>query len=154
SGAPGRVRVSARHVPRALLVAHEDVADRTVDERVVHGQDRTARKAEHDLGGFHLQALDERLSPCELHLVLRLGRSTGKENPLRRRRGEGARNAWKPCAYVITTRRVAGERNIRPQASTDSVLVHRAGVCGAAGDRAAQELGAIARTVAAADSFV
>ncbi len=52
---------------RALFVAHEDVADRRVDQRVVDGEDGTAGEAEHDLGAFHLEALDEGLGSGELH---------------------------------------------------------------------------------------
>ena len=63
----GCVRVPLGHVARALLVAHEDVADRRVDERVVHGQDGAAREAEHDLRVLHLEALDEGLGSGELH---------------------------------------------------------------------------------------
>ncbi len=66
-GRPGGVRVAARHVSGALLVAHEDVADRRVDERVVDGQDRSAGEAEHDLHVFHLETLDEGLGAGQLH---------------------------------------------------------------------------------------
>ena len=48
-GAPGRQGVALGHVARALLVAHEDVADGRVDQRVVDGQDRAAGQAEDDL---------------------------------------------------------------------------------------------------------
>ena len=63
----GGVGVALGHVAGALLVAHEDVADRRVDERVVDGQDRTAGEAEHDLRLLHLEALDEGLGSGELH---------------------------------------------------------------------------------------
>ena len=43
AGAAGRVRVALGHVAGALLVAHEDVADRRVDQRVVDGEDGAAR---------------------------------------------------------------------------------------------------------------
>ena len=66
-GAAGGVRVALGHVAGALLVAHEDVADRRVDERVVDGEDRTAGEAEHDLRVLHLEALDECLGSGELH---------------------------------------------------------------------------------------
>ena len=67
TGPAGRVRVARRHVPGALLVAHEDVADRRVDQRVVDGEDRPAREAEHDLHAFHLETLDEGLGSGQLH---------------------------------------------------------------------------------------
>ena len=100
--APGGVGVPLRHVPGALLVAHEDVADRRVDERVVDREDRTAGKAEHDLGVFHLEALDERLGAGELHgecflvglwrgLQERLSKGTGQKKPPAWARGEYAR---------------------------------------------------------------
>ena len=85
AGPAGRVRVARRHVPGALLVAHEDVADRRVDERVVDGEDRSAREAEHDLHAFHLETLDEGLGSGQLHDFLfgwirRYG--SGHEKPL------------------------------------------------------------------------
>jgi hypothetical protein len=55
------------HVPRTLLVAHEDVADGAVDDRIVDGEDGPARQAEHDLDALHLEGLDQRLSAVELH---------------------------------------------------------------------------------------
>ena len=67
AGPAGRVRVAARHVTGALFVAHEDVPDRRVDERVVDGEDRPAREAEHDLHLLHLEALDQGLGSGELH---------------------------------------------------------------------------------------
>ena len=67
AGPAGRVGVALGHVPRALLVAHEDVADRRVDDGVVHGQDGAAGQAEHHLHTFHLEALDQGLGAGELH---------------------------------------------------------------------------------------
>ena len=66
--------VALGHVAGALLVAHEDVADRRVEDRVVDGQDAAAGQAEHDLDPLHLEALDEGLGSGELHGVLRSGR--------------------------------------------------------------------------------
>ena len=43
-GTAGGVRVALGHVAGALLVAHEDVADRRVDQRVVDREDRPARE--------------------------------------------------------------------------------------------------------------
>ena len=43
---PARARVAVGHVGGALLVAHEDVADRVVEHGVVGGQDRAAGVAE------------------------------------------------------------------------------------------------------------
>ena len=70
AGATGRVGEPFGHVARALLVAHEDVADRRVEDRVVDGEDGAARQAEHDLHTLELEALDEGLAPVELHDVL------------------------------------------------------------------------------------
>ena len=67
AGTAGRLGVALGHVAGALLVADEDVADRRVDERVVHGEDGPAGEAEHDLHTFHLEALDEGLGPGQLH---------------------------------------------------------------------------------------
>ncbi len=65
--------VPLRHVPRSLLVAHEDVADGRVEDRVVDGQDGTPRQPEHDLYPLHLQAADEGLRAGEA-----LGRLAGR----------------------------------------------------------------------------
>ena len=46
AGAAGDVGVALGHVPGALLVAHEDVADRRLEQRVVGGQDAAAGQAE------------------------------------------------------------------------------------------------------------
>ena len=43
----GRARVAVRHVRRPLLVTDEDVANRVLQHRVVGGQNRAARVAEH-----------------------------------------------------------------------------------------------------------
>ena len=56
AGAAGGVGVALGHVAGALLVAHEDVADRRVDDRVVHRQDGAAGQAEDDLDALHLEA--------------------------------------------------------------------------------------------------
>ena len=94
------MRVALGHVAGALLVTHEDVTDRGIDERVVDGQDRTTRKAEHDLGLFHLETSDERLGAGDLHRVLTSSSSLpgeagktgpGYKKPLARARGGGAR---------------------------------------------------------------
>ncbi len=45
-GRPVAQGVALGHVAGALLVAHEDVADRGVEDRVVHRQDRAAGQAE------------------------------------------------------------------------------------------------------------
>ena len=67
AGTAGGVGVALRHVPGALLVAHEDVADRAVDDRVVDGQDRTAGQPEDGVDALHLEGSDERLSSGQLH---------------------------------------------------------------------------------------
>jgi len=51
--------VALGHVAGTLFVAHEDVADRAVDDRVVHGQDRPTREAEHGVDALELQGPDE-----------------------------------------------------------------------------------------------
>ena len=58
---PGRARVAVGHVRRALLVAHEDVADRIVEHRVVRRQDRAARIAEDDVHALAHEAVPENL---------------------------------------------------------------------------------------------
>jgi hypothetical protein len=58
-GTAGGVGVALGHVAGALLVAHEDVADRRVDDRVVHREDRAAGQAEDHLDALHLEALDQ-----------------------------------------------------------------------------------------------
>src|SRR5947199_100160 len=66
-GWPFVLGIALGHVPGALLVTHEDVADGRVDDGVVHGQDGAARQAEEDLDLLHLQALDEGLGSRQLH---------------------------------------------------------------------------------------
>ena len=70
-------------------MTNEDVADRRVDERVVDGKDGADREAEHDLGAFHLEALDEGLGSGEFHGDL-FDRSAGSEHekPLAERGAE------------------------------------------------------------------
>ena len=59
--------VALGHVPGALLVAHEDVADRRLEQRVVGGQDAATGQAEDHLDRLLLEALDEGSSASELH---------------------------------------------------------------------------------------
>ncbi|GIE71101.1 hypothetical protein Apa02nite_072090 [Actinoplanes palleronii] len=47
-------------MPGALLVAHQDVPDAGVEQRIVRREDRAARDPEHD---FHAQSL-ERADKC------------------------------------------------------------------------------------------
>jgi hypothetical protein len=61
AGAAGDVGVALGHVAGALLVAHEDVADRRVEQRVVRRQDAAAGQAEDGLDAFHLQ---DRMRAC------------------------------------------------------------------------------------------
>ena len=68
-GLPGHHGVALGHVAGALLVADQDVADGGVDDRVVDGQDGAAGQAEHDVDPLHLEALDEGLGPCHLHVL-------------------------------------------------------------------------------------
>ena len=60
---------SADFVAGALLVAHEDVADRAVEQRVVHGQDATPREPEDGVDALHLEGLDQCLRSGELHVL-------------------------------------------------------------------------------------
>ena len=66
-GPTGHLRIALGHVARSLLVSHEDVADRGVENRVVHGQDRTAGQPEDDLDALALEALDQCLRSGESH---------------------------------------------------------------------------------------
>src|SRR3546814_12085349 len=59
AGAAGHVGIALGHVPGALLVAHEDVADRAVEERVVDREDASARQPEDGVDPLHLEGLDE-----------------------------------------------------------------------------------------------
>ena len=83
------------HVARPLLVAHQDVADGGVDDRVVDREDGAARQAEHHVDPLHLEALDEGLRPCQLHLVLPVALSAssnmGNGPELKRPPGAGGR---------------------------------------------------------------
>ena len=49
------------HVARALFVAHQDVANRRLDQRIVCRQDATAGKTEHHIHVLHLQSTNKRL---------------------------------------------------------------------------------------------
>ena len=69
TGPARHVRITLGHVPGPLLVAHQDVADRRVEDGVVHGQDGAPGEAEDDLHVLHLEALDEGLGPCQSHGV-------------------------------------------------------------------------------------
>ena len=68
--APGGVGEAFGHVAGALLVAHEDVADRRIEDRVVDGEDGAARQSEDDLDTLELEGLDQCLSSVELHVRL------------------------------------------------------------------------------------
>ena len=58
----GRTRITFRGVGRALLVAHENVAELVLmEDRVVDRQDRAARIAEDHLDALVLQRLDDHL---------------------------------------------------------------------------------------------
>ena len=82
AGTAGDVGVALGHVAGALLVAHEDVADRRLEQRVVGRQDAAAGQAEHDLHRLLLEALDEGLGAGEFH---------GERAPGRRVRADGTR---------------------------------------------------------------
>ncbi len=55
----GGLRISGGSVTGALLVAHQDVADRAVEQRVVRRQDRSARDTEDDLDPGRLERANE-----------------------------------------------------------------------------------------------
>jgi hypothetical protein len=61
TGAAGRECVALGHVPGSLLVAHEDVADTRVDQRVVDGQNGAAGQAEDGVDPLLFEALYEGL---------------------------------------------------------------------------------------------
>ena len=61
-GPAGDVGVALGHVAGALLVAHEDVADRAVEIGSYTGQDGPAGQAEDDLDALHLEGLDQGLA--------------------------------------------------------------------------------------------
>ena len=65
AGAAGDVGVPLGHVAGALLVTHEHVADRRLEQRVVGRQDAAAGQAEHHVDLLHLECLDESL--CSRH---------------------------------------------------------------------------------------
>jgi hypothetical protein len=67
AGTTRDVGVALRHVPCALLMAYEDVADRRVEQRVVGRQDPPTGQPEHDLDPLHLEGFDEGLRPGQLH---------------------------------------------------------------------------------------
>ena len=79
-GPAGGVGEPLGHVARALLVAHEDVADRRVDDRVVHREDGAAGQAEDDLHALHLEGLDQGLATVDLRHVRSLGSPKSAEN--------------------------------------------------------------------------
>ena len=110
------VGIALRHVPGALLVAHEDVADRRVDDRVVHRQDGPARKAEHDLDPFHLQRSYERLTSVELHVPRAPIDAVPKTKATSRWEVGGAHVAVDGVRYMTTT--IAGRLDIAGHAAT------------------------------------
>ena len=69
-GSAGDLGVPLGHVARTLLVAHQDVPDGRVEDRVVDRQDGAAGEAEHHLHLLHLQALDQCLCSGQFHRVL------------------------------------------------------------------------------------
>ena len=110
-GRPVAWAYPSRHVAGALLVAHEDVADRRVDERVVDREDGAARKAEDRVHVEQLERAHYRLRAGELlrryGTADRRGGSGGgggrglRLNRLRgRSAGRGARaGSW--CAHFV-----------------------------------------------------
>ncbi len=77
AGSTGHLGVALGHVAGPLLMAHEDVTDRRVEDGVVDRQDGAAGEAEHDLDPLHLQALDQGLCSCEFHRGLLVGDGRG-----------------------------------------------------------------------------
>ena len=54
----------------ALLVAHEDVANRRIEDGVVDREDGAARQSENDLDTLEFEGFDQCLSSVELHVRL------------------------------------------------------------------------------------
>jgi len=52
----------------ALFVADQHVTQTCVNHRVVHGKNRTAGVAKHDLNTLELECLEERRSSVHLHV--------------------------------------------------------------------------------------
>ena len=71
----GRARVAVGHVRRALLVPHQDVADRVVEHRVVGRQNRAARIAEDDVDALAHEAFPENLRTGQSLVVMDHSRS-------------------------------------------------------------------------------
>ncbi len=53
----------------ALFVAHQNVSDRRLDDRVIHRKNGPTRQTEYDLDPTQFQALDEDLGAGEFHEV-------------------------------------------------------------------------------------
>ena len=65
SDPPGCHRVSLGHVAGPLLMTGQHMTYRTVEQRVIGGQNRTAGDTEDDLHPLVLEGLEERLRSCE-----------------------------------------------------------------------------------------
>ena len=72
----GRVRIPLGHVARTLLVADQDVANRRVDQWVVHGQNGATGKAEHHIDTLTLEGVHQRLAAVG-GAAVRAGRAHG-----------------------------------------------------------------------------
>ncbi len=69
TGTARDVRIALGHVAGALLVAHQDVPDGAVEQRVVHREDAAARKPEDGVHALHLEGFDECLRTVQLHVL-------------------------------------------------------------------------------------
>jgi len=58
------------HVTRALLVAHQNMADARVDQRVIDRQDGPAGQAEDGVDALLFEALDEACAPESCTMIL------------------------------------------------------------------------------------
>jgi hypothetical protein len=84
-GPPGRLRVAGGRVPRALLVADQDVPDLLgVEQRVVGRQDRAAGNAEDHVDADPLQGEDQGLGPGDPGRGLARGYAAGRRSAGRR----------------------------------------------------------------------
>ena len=105
----GDVGVALGHVSRALLVTHENVPDRRLEQRVVRGQDAAPGQPEDDFHRLLLEALDERLrsgelSGCHDGSFGQSVKSSGKSNRPPGWEVEGHTRRAGPVCYRMSTR--------------------------------------------------
>jgi hypothetical protein len=65
------------HMPRALFVTHQDVANTGLKQWVIRGHDATAGQTKHHINASVFQRLDESFCSCDslflAHLILLVG---------------------------------------------------------------------------------